>query len=362
MEDNSSGSIVVDLPNEILSYIVGLAAQATLKNCYNLCLASHAFKIWSEQFLYDRVDCMTHKSTASFCGVLLRKPPNFFLREGHVKSISFAEIVPLPLARSMLTRCSARLLSYSALSIDPEIHPARNLDFVKSPFIRRLCLIWSPGNSGHMQNALQGQGAVRWLLTGRASPYNCIPPPLFSTVTHFIGYTPGTVSFPYMNLLWGCLEEAVEHYDKVTGNPPVHYNTLSRRRVWQSFQSLTHLAMSTRNLNFVMELAKVAGSLKFIALLHHEGLKVLVGHTNEQWEDIKTYPKLLGPSCGRRFVIMDKRKIGNLDLVDSGEQRLFWERVEELILQGFWTDSGDRWDELEVVEDVSGLNGLAPLY
>ncbi|EAU83092.1 hypothetical protein CC1G_11176 [Coprinopsis cinerea okayama7 len=115
---------------------------------------------------------------------------------------------------------------------------------------------------------------------------------------------------------------------------------------------LTHLAMSVQNLSLVVGVLRRAPNLRYLALFggDEEDLREWL----EQVDTIKfsrlvkrlSYERL-GEGF-RRFVVLDKGRIADEDLVDSGEQAQFWWRVEELIDAGFCSDVGDRWEENEL--------------
>ena len=221
------------------------------------------------------------------------------------------------MAKAFLSlECSRQILSYGRIA--DQTYSTTFLHYIKSPNLKRLCLIWTKWSSFDS----------RWDISEVMLHY------LTRLILYWHDPDPTTIAK---------LREAYDNQLYCVRWHLLHFAAWEPQGVSaKAFKSLTHASLSMRGFNLTKDFLSVATNLRCLALIHLDTVDYLVEGAQEHHQDVIRRVAELGD---RRVVLVSKDNVRDKDLLDSDKQNDFWVWVEGLVRGGFLTDTGVRWED-----------------
>ncbi|KAF9527389.1 hypothetical protein CPB83DRAFT_404650 [Crepidotus variabilis] len=300
-----------NLPNELEEAIIQIAARLD-KNCaLNLLRTARYIHNWVHPILYERI-CLQSATSATCLMRTLRKlysfpPRNFGFKRAPPFPLSLtlsADIKPYQI-EVLLGQLSKNLITYTIFRTFDD--PNTYLGLIKSPFIRRVILVYSKPEA-HYQGHLIPRGER-------------LPSSVLSTIT-------------YLALVSDSVGSASQHFaaledDSKSLTPP--------------FSNLTCFAISwTRWSNTWRYITRHAKALKCFAILGPSNAHLDLQSKLSILEELRASPR------DPRFVLLVHGGYGEPSrwtVKDGFHPNLIWGRIEDLVKNHFICDDGEKWSE-----------------
>ena len=304
--------MTIELPSEIQRIIFEIAAKLDGRCAYRLILVAKYVRDWIFPILYERVVIRDEKSAYHLLKGIQAYEFNRFLPI--TKSLSVGRQIPCKLVKPLFTRLSKAVISFTIFR-DLE-DPDHLLRYVRSPFIRRLTLIY-----------------LNLAPVGRRFE---IPLDISSSVSH-LAYITHT-SHGGFNM-----SRAIGIAYAMQRNNTAWLNTYAHPLPpLPPFHRLTFIAVSRERWPTTFTILTVAPELKCFALL-------LPNNSSMQQisQSILTIKKTRDP----RVVVLTRYGHPAEWKIDDGfASSKFWAVVEDLSRNRYLCDDGERWKD-EIVND-----------
>ncbi|KDR75031.1 hypothetical protein GALMADRAFT_69601 [Galerina marginata CBS 339.88] len=299
----TANGFIFDLPNEIQRPIFEYAAKLDGRCAFNLGQVARYVYLWIQPILYERIVVRSPRAASCLLRTFRSKPRGYF--ERITKSLAFDNSVTLQQAKPILAECSRRIFLLSLFRTSNAEDSF--LKFVRSPFLRRLTLVFSEQDD---------QAPFLY----RLAPYE-MPFELLSSLTHLaivIEYSHG----PWMNLV-------------LASQFSMNANITSYMNAQAAFQNLTHFAISSARFFAVVPIKKIAHNIRYFGVLAPCNLS--------QWGSDALIQSVRGTGDHSIVVLYDLGVADSWNVLDSFAPSEFWKTIEHLVDGGYISDKGEKW-------------------
>ena len=303
-------NVAIKLPNEIQRIIFEIATKLDGRCAYRLILVAKYVHDWIAPILYERVVIRDEKAAYHLLRSIQSYGPNHFLPL--TKSLSVGRQIPHKLIKPLFTRLSKAVISFTIFR-DME-DPDHLLRYVRSPFIRRLTLIYLDPLGRRFE----------------------IPLDISSSISH-LAYITHT-SHGGFNM-----SHAIKIASAIQRNDIAWLNTLALPLPpLPPFHRLTFIAVSRERWPTTFGILNLAPELKCFALLLPK---------NSIMQQISQSIQTIKQTRDPRVVVITRYGHPVEWRIDDGfTPSNFWTVVEDLSRNRYLCDDGERWKD-DIVND-----------